>query len=92
MIREAIVVFVMVLFGEIERDIGNPVVHDPLGIDLGASGDLSAPAEPNAGFLLKRRLDGDFKAAGASLCILVRDRDSVGDYDKLRQLRCSLQH
>ena len=75
----------MVLFGEIERDIGNPVVHDPLGIDLGASGDLSAPAEPNARFLLKRRFNGDFKPAGASLRIFVRNRDSVGDYDKLRQ-------
>jgi len=85
MIREAIVVFVMVLFGEIERDIGNPVVHDPLGIDLGASGDLSAPAEPNARFLLKRRLDGDFKPAGARLCIFLGNGDSVGDYDKLRQ-------
>ena len=79
----------VVLFGEIERDIGNPVVHDPLGIDLGASGDLSTPAEPNARFLLKRRLDGDFKPAGAGLCISVRNCDSVGDYDKLRQLRCS---
>jgi len=85
MIREAIVVFVMVLFGEIERDIGNPVVHDPLGINLGASGDLSTPAEPNARFVLERRFDGDFKPTGASLCIFLGNGDSVGDYDKLRQ-------
>ena len=75
----------MVLFGEIKRDIGNSVVHDPLGIDLGASGDLSAPAEPNARFLLKRRLDGDFKPTGARLRIFLGDGDPIRDYDKLRQ-------
>src|SRR6476660_9740686 len=47
------VVFVVVLLGEIECDVGNPVVHDPLCSDLGKSGDLSTPAEPNARFVLK---------------------------------------
>ena len=79
------VVFVVVLLGEIERDVGNPVVRDPLRGDLGASGDLSAPAEPNARFVLERRLDGDFKPAGAWLWIFLGNGDSVGDYDKLRQ-------
>ena len=79
------VVFVVVLLGEIECDVGNPVVHDPLCSDLGKSGDLSTPAEPNARFVLKRRLDGDFKPAGARLCIFLGNGDSVGDYDKLRQ-------
>ena len=75
----------VVLFGEIERDVGNFVMHDPLCSDLGASGDLSTPAEPNAGFVLERRLDGDFKPAGARLCIFLGNGDSIGDYDKLRQ-------
>jgi len=76
---------VVVLFGEIERNVANPVVHDPLRSDFGASGDLSTPAEPHTRFVLERRLHGNFKPAGVSLRIFVRNRDSVGDYDKLRQ-------
>ena len=75
----------VVLVGEIERDVGNSVVHDPLGINLGASGDLSTPAEPNARFMLERRLDGDFKPTGARLCIFLGNGDAVRDYDKLCQ-------
>jgi hypothetical protein len=59
------------------------VVHDPLRNDLGARGDLPAPAEPNAGFLLEHRLDGDFKPAGARLRIFLGNGDTVGNDDKL---------
>ena len=60
-------------------------MHDPLGLNLGASGDLSTPAEPNARFVLERRLDGDFEATGARLYIFLGNGDPVRDYDKLRQ-------
>ena len=60
-------------------------MHDCLSGDLGVSGDLSAPAEPNAGFVLKCRLDGNFKPAGAGLCIFPGDGDPVRDYDELSQ-------
>jgi hypothetical protein len=60
-------------------------VHDPLGIYLSASGDLSTPAELGARFVLECRLDSDFKPAGTRLCIFLGNRNSVGDYDKLRQ-------
>ena len=82
-IREAIVVFAVVLFGEIERDVGNIVVHALLRGNLGACCDLSAPAKPYAGFLLECGLDGNLKSASASLCIFFGNRDSVRDYDKL---------
>ena len=46
--------------------VGDRVVHN-LRCDLGMRGDLPAPAEPDAGPLLKRRVDGDFKSAGTLL-------------------------
>jgi len=42
----------VILFGEIERDVGNLVVHNPLRSDLGVRGNLSAPTQPNASFVL----------------------------------------
>jgi hypothetical protein len=60
-------------------------VHDLLSGDLGVRGDLSAPAEPNARFVLECRLDGNFKPASARLCIFLGNGDSVRDYDKLSQ-------
>ena len=84
-IREAVVVFAVVLFGEIERDVANTAAFRPLRRNLGADANLSAPAEPNAGFLFERRVDSDFKSACASLRISVRNRDSVRNDDKLRQ-------
>jgi hypothetical protein len=48
-------------------------------------GDLSAPAEPNASFVLKCSLDGNFKPAGARLCIFLGNGDSIRDYDELSQ-------
>jgi hypothetical protein len=53
----------VILFGEIERNVGNLVVHDLLCGNLSLRSDLSTPAKPNAGFVLKRGLDGNFKAA-----------------------------
>jgi hypothetical protein len=75
----------VVFLGEIERDVGNLVMNDLLRGDLGLRSDLSAPAEPNARFVLECRLDGNFKAAGARLCIFVRNGNSIRDYDKLSQ-------
>ena len=63
----------VVFFGEIERDVGNLVVHDLLCGNLSVRGDLSAPAEPNARFVLKCGLDGNFKPAGAGLSIFLGD-------------------
>jgi hypothetical protein len=48
-------------------------------------GNLSAPTEPNAGFVLKCGLDGNFKPAGARLCIFLGNRDSIRDDDELSQ-------
>jgi hypothetical protein len=84
-IREAVVVFAVVLFGEIECDVANTVAFRPLRRNPGAGADLSAPAEPNAGFLFERRVDSDFKSACASLRIFVRNRDSVRNDNKMRQ-------
>src|SRR5271168_2796798 len=75
----------MIRFGEIERYVGNLIVDNLLGCDLGVRGDLSTPAKPDAGFLLKCGLDDNFQPAGARGCIFVRNSDSVRDYDKLSQ-------
>jgi hypothetical protein len=52
-------------------------MHDRLGGNLGMRGDLSAPAEPNASFVLECGLDGNFKPAGARLCIFLGNCDSI---------------
>src|SRR5208282_6674459 len=75
----------MIRFGEIERYVGNLIVDNLLCCDLGVRGDLSTPAKPDAGFLLKCGPDGNFKPAGARGCIFVGNSDSVRDYDKLSQ-------
>jgi hypothetical protein len=36
--------------------------------------------------LFKRGLDSDFEPASARLSALIRKGDSIGDYDKLRQM------
>ena len=58
-------------------------MYDLLCGDLSVRGDLSAPAEPNARFVLKCGLDGNFKPAGARLCIFLGNSDSIRDYDEL---------
>jgi hypothetical protein len=75
----------VVFFGQIERDVGNFVMHDRLRRDLGVRGDLSAPAEPNARSLLKRSLYGDLKPAGARLSSFVGNGDPIRDNHELRQ-------
>jgi hypothetical protein len=84
-LTSSIVVFVVVLFGEIERDVGNFVMHDRLRGDLGVRSDLSAPAEPNARFLLERALTATSSPPARAFAFLFGNGDSVGDYDKLRQ-------
>jgi hypothetical protein len=75
----------MIFFGEIERNVGNLVVHDLLSGNLGVRGNLATPAEPNAGFVLKRGLDSNFKPAGARAYIFLGNSDSIRDYDELTQ-------
>jgi hypothetical protein len=60
-------------------------MHDLLRGDLGLRSDLPAPAEPDAGFVLECRLDGNFKPAGVRLCISLGNANSIRNYDKLRQ-------
>jgi hypothetical protein len=75
----------VVFFGEIERDVGNLVMHNlPCG-NLSMRGNLSAPAEPNASFVLKCGLNGNFKPSGAHLRNFLRNGDSIRDYDELSQ-------
>jgi hypothetical protein len=66
----------VILFREIERDVGNFVVYDLLCGNLSARGDLSAPSEPNARFVLKCGLDGNFKPAGARRRIFLGNGNS----------------
>ena len=75
----------VIFFGEIERNVGNLVVHDLLCGDPSVRGDLSAPAEPNARFVPKRGLDGNFKPASARAYIFLGNADSIRDYDELTQ-------
>src|SRR5271154_1822782 len=75
----------MIRFGKIERYVGNLIVHDLPCCDLGVRGDLSTPAKPDAGFLLKCGPDGNFQPAGARGCIFVGNSDSIRDYDELSQ-------
>ena len=60
-------------------------MHDRLRRDLGVRRDLSAPVEPDARFLFKRGLYGNFEPAGARISIFVWNGDSIRDYDKLGQ-------
>jgi len=75
----------MIFFGEIERNVGDLVVHDLLSGNLGVRGNLATPAEPNAGFVLKRGLDSNFQPAGARAYIFLGNSDSIRDYDELTQ-------
>jgi hypothetical protein len=60
-------------------------VHNPLRSDLGLRGNLSAPTQPNARFVLQCRPDGNFKPAGARIRIFLGNGNSIRDYDKLSQ-------
>src|ERR1700729_3192668 len=80
-IREAVIVFPVVLFGEIECDVANAVAFCPLRRNPGAGAVLSAPNESNTGFFFERRVYSVFKSDCASLCIFVRNRDSVRNDD-----------
>jgi hypothetical protein len=84
-IGEAIVVFVVIFSGEIERDVGYLIVHDLLCGNLSMRSNLSTPAEPSARFVLKRGLDGNFKPARARVYIFLGNADSIRDYDELSQ-------
>ena len=74
---EATVVFLVVLFGEVERDVRNLVVDDLACRDPTMRRDFSTPAEPNAGFLLECCVDGNFKPAGTRASISLGNGDSV---------------
>ena len=60
-------------------------MHDLLRGVLSMCGDLAAPTEPNPRFLLKCRLDSNFKPAGARAYIFLGNSDSIRDYDELTQ-------
>jgi hypothetical protein len=75
----------VIFFGEIERNVGNLVVHDLLSGNFGLRRDFPTPAEPNTGFVIKHRVNGNFKPASASAYISIGDAVSVRDYDELTQ-------
>src|SRR5262249_34906358 len=88
-VGEAVVVFLVILLGEIGNDVGDLVFDDLAGLDLAARGDAATPAEPDSGRTLERGLDGNFEAAGARLAVLIRNGDPVRYYDEPRQYRSS---
>ena len=71
----------MVLFGEIDRDVGDLIVLNLLSSNPGVGGHLSAPAEPNAGFALECSFDRNFKPPGPRFCIFLGYGNSIPDND-----------
>ena len=64
-VGEAVVVFLVVVFGKVGDDILDVFVFDGLGFQFVSFGDLAAPAEPDAAVFLERRPQRDFKPASA---------------------------
>jgi hypothetical protein len=82
----------VVLFGEIDGDVGDLFELNLLSSNPGVCGHLSAPAEPNAGFALECSFDSNFKPPGPSFCIFLGYGNSIRDYDKLPHWRSSQRH
>jgi hypothetical protein len=79
-IGKSVVVLLVILLGEITDDIGDVVALDRARLGLGGRRDAPAPTKPRPLHALERRLDGDFKPAGAH-GTFVGNSHSIGDYD-----------
>ena len=64
-VGEAVVVFLVVVLGQIGDHVGDVLVADRVRLDIRARHGLAAPAEPDAAVALQSRAQSDFEAAGA---------------------------
>jgi hypothetical protein len=76
-IGEAVVVFLVVVLGEVGDHISNFFVRDRVQFDVRGRHDIAAPAEPHSPVTLQRRAQGDFEATGALCAIASRDTHSI---------------
>src|SRR5262249_49851307 len=88
-VGKAVVIFLVVLLGEIGDDVSSLCPFHRLGGDLVRRAPVPTPAEPYARDLLQDRLQGDFKPAGALSARTAWDRNPVGDDNYPRQYRSS---
>src|SRR5215472_2067077 len=79
-IGESVVVFLVILLGEIAHDVSNVVALDRARALLGSRRDASAPAKPRPLHALEGSLDRDLEPAGPHGAF-VGDGHSIGDYD-----------
>ena len=76
-VSKAAIVLLMILSGEVDRDVGNFFINDPSCCGRAMRGDPSTPAKPNTGSLLECSIDGKFKSAGARGCASFRKGDPI---------------
>src|SRR5262245_2335496 len=84
-IGETVIEFLVVIFAQVHRRVGNVVLHDRFDSPRRVFGYATAPAEPQAAIALERRPDRNLEPA--SPCAAVRNTNSVRDYDEPRQYR-----
>ena len=88
-VGEAVVIFLVVLLGEIGHHERALLALDRARPDLARGHDLAAPAEPDALHFIHRRRERDFEAAGALAGARPRKRHPVRNEDQPRQYRSS---
>ena len=76
-VSKAAIVFLVILSGEIDRDVGDVLINSPLCCDRAMRGNSSTPAKPNTRSLLKSGINGNFKSTSARACTSFRDGNSI---------------
>src|SRR5262249_37515672 len=76
-VSKAAIVFLVILSGEIDRDVGDVLINSPLCCDRAVRGNPPTPAKPNTRSLPKSGINGNFKSTSARACAFFRNSDSV---------------
>ena len=87
-VGEAVVIFLVVLLGQVGDDEAPLRGLDLARGDLACRDNIAAPAEPHRLRMLPDRRERDLKPARA-LAVRARRRDTIGDEDQPRQYRSS---
>ena len=76
-VGEAVVVFLIVLLGEVGDHIGDVLVVHRVHLDIRARHSLAAPAEPHAPVALQGRPQCNFEAAGTFGAVSTGDTNPI---------------
>src|SRR5215813_234092 len=76
-VSKAAIVFLVILSGEIDRDVGDVLINSLLCCDRAMRGNPPTPAKPNTRSLPKGGINGNFKSTSARACTSFRKGNSI---------------